>query len=231
MLSERIAVPFIDKTIIDISYARKILNDFDTSLGSSMKPVPIDGIIASKGLIIKTGTITKDKSIHGMLVFGSSDVDLWDEENQKNRTVFCNGKTIYIDELLLDQTLKNRYRFTLAHEYAHWVLHSKIVKKLAKEKKLLPYLTCKERNINVELIDQIEASCERQANYLAGAILMPYLPLKYYCQENSFNILDTEYLSEQVKLLSCKFSVSVKAMYVRLRQLGYIDNIKDLERS
>ena len=231
MLSDRINVPFIDKTIMDISYARKILNGMYTSLSSTMQDIPIEKIILNDGLTIKNEAITKDKSIHGMLVCDNSDIVLWNEEKKEYRTTFCTGKTIYIDTLLQVPSLKNRYRFTLAHEYAHWVLHRKIVKKIAKEKKILPYLTCAERNINEELIEKVEASCEWQANYLAGAILMPYLPLKHYCQENRFNILDTEYLYEQVNLLSCKFSVSVKAMYVRLRQLGYIDYIKDLEGS
>lgn len=225
MLSEKIAVTFIDKTMLDISYARKILSEFDKSLNFQMQSVPINEIILDKGLIIKTGTITNDRSIHGMLVCGKSEIDLWDLENEKIYTVFCKEKTIYIDDSLLKSGLKNRYRFTLAHEYAHWILHSKIIKKLAKERKKLPYLTCKERNINLEIIDKIEASCEWQANYLAGAILMPYLPIKHYCQEKNFNIAEADYLVDQIEYLASKYSVSVKAMYVRLRQLGYIGNL------
>ncbi|NLA85609.1 MAG: ImmA/IrrE family metallo-endopeptidase [Clostridiales bacterium] len=231
MLSEKIVVPFIDKTILDISYARKILNTFNKSLNTEMQPVPIDEIVLDEGLIIKTANITMDRSIHGMLVCGQTDVDLWDSENKITYTLFCKEETIFIDESLLEPALKNRYRFTLAHEYAHWILHSKIIRKLAKEKKRLPYLTCQERNINMELIEKVETSCEWQANFLAGAILMPYLPLKQYCKMNELkNNEDTNYVSEQIRHLATKYSVSEKAMYVRLRQLNYIDFIEFYER-
>lgn len=230
MLSSKIIVPFLDKTIIDISYAKKLLNVFDKSLFAEMKTVPINAIVIKEGLTIKEQNITNDKSVHGMIVCGKSDVDFWNEEKQKYEATFCEGKTIYIDTILLDPRLSNRYRFTLAHEFAHWVLHRKSVVKLAKEKKLLPYLSCLERSINIEIIEKAEASCEWQANYLAGALLMPYLPLKHYSKENKLSeYWDVSYLFSQVELLANKYQVSNKAMYVRLRQLEYVNQIKILE--
>ena len=108
MLSEKIVVPFIDKTILDISYARKILNTFNKSLNTEMQPVPIDEIVLDEGLIIKTANITMDRSIHGMLVCGQTDVDLWDSENKITYTLFCKEETIFIDESFLEPAIKNR---------------------------------------------------------------------------------------------------------------------------
>ena len=60
---------------------------------------------------------------------------------------------------------------------------------------------------------------------------MPYLPLKQYCKMNELkNNEDTNYVSEQIRHLATKYSVSEKAMYVRLRQLNYIDFIEFYER-
>lgn len=226
MLSSNLVVPFIDKTFFDISYARKILKNYDDSLLSQMQSVNIENLILKEGLVIKAASITHDKSVHGMIVCGKSDIDLWNNGKGIYEAIFCQGKTIYIDELLLKPNMINRYRFTLAHELAHWLLHKKIVNKLAKERKLLPYLSCIERDINNEIIEKVEAACEWQANYLAGAILMPYLPLKNYCNNKALvHCNNKDILLREIEYLSTVYIVSIKAMYVRLRQLEYIKEI------
>ena len=114
---------------------------------------------------------------------------------------------------------------TLAHEFAHWILHKKIINKLSKEKKMIPYLSCTERDIKNEQIEKVEANCEWQANYLAGAILMPYLPLKNYCKEHNFmSCNNVNKLKQEIDNLSKIYGVSSKALIVRLKLLGYIKN-------
>jgi Zn-dependent peptidase ImmA (M78 family) len=230
MLSNNIVVPFIDKTFLDISHARKILKEENPLLLTEIMPVDIENIITKKGLNITNTHISKDKSIHGMIVCGKSDINFWDNDRKGYNVEFCNGNTIFVDSLLSQPNMINRYRFTLAHEFAHWLLHRGIIKKIAKEKKILPFLSCTERDINSDIIEKVEAHCEWQANYLAGALLMPYLPLKNYFQDNS----DGKFLSEETTLktiafLASAYVVSVKAMYIRLRQLEYINSISLLE--
>ena len=53
---------------------------------------------------------------------------------------------------------------------------------------------------------------------------------KQYCKVNGLkNNEDTNYVSEQIRFLATKYSVSEKAMYVRLRQLNYIDYLEFYE--
>ena len=193
-------------------------------------PVNIENIIFSNGLNITPTFISKDRSIHGMIVCGKGDVSLWNNKNKCYEDEFCNGKTIFIDSLLTAPNMINRYRFTLAHEFSHWLLHRSIVNKIAKEKKVLSFLSCTEREINCEIIEQAEARCEWQANYLAGAILMPYLPIKEYCKQNINPNLENDDKKIQIIVsLANSYLVSIKAMYVRLRQLNYIKSIDKFE--
>ena len=63
MLSNNIVVPFIDKTFLDISHARKILKEENPLLLTEIMPVDIENIITKKGLNITNTHISKDKSI------------------------------------------------------------------------------------------------------------------------------------------------------------------------
>ena len=47
-LSNSITVPFLDKTTIDISHARKILKKYDESLLTEMKQVDIEDIVSKE---------------------------------------------------------------------------------------------------------------------------------------------------------------------------------------
>lgn len=223
MISTNVDVPFVDKTFLDIVHARKILKQENPLLLTNIMPVNIENIILSNGLNITPTFISKDRSIHGMIVCGKGDVSLWNNKNKCYEDEFCNGKTIFIDSLLTAPNMINRYRFTLAHEFSHWLLHRSIVNKIAKEKKVLSFLSCTEREINCEIIEQAEARCEWQANYLAGAILMPYLPLKKYCENITIEHDTVADKINNITYLASSYSVSLKAMYVRLRQLEYIE--------
>lgn len=222
-MSNSFRVPFIDKTTIDIVYARKILKRFDESLLLKIKPVDIESIISNENIAIKKDRISKDSDVQGMIICNKSDILLWNDVEKNYKTVYCEGKTIYIDSFLTSVHQINRYRFTLAHEFSHWILHKNIINKLSKEKKMLSYLSCTERDIKNEQLEKVQAKCEWQANYLAGAILMPYLPIKNYCQEHNLSeCYDIRKLAREINILANLYQVSTKAMCVRLKQLEYI---------
>lgn len=52
-LSNSITVPFLDKTTIDISHARKILKKYDESLLTEMKQVDIEDIVSKENIVVK----------------------------------------------------------------------------------------------------------------------------------------------------------------------------------
>lgn len=79
---------------------------------------------------------------------------------------------IYIDQRVYDQDNENRYRFTLAHELGHLILHKNILHRFAFQ------------NIDgykdfVQNVDEDDREwLEHQANWFAGLILIPAIPLR-----------------------------------------------------
>lgn len=86
---------------------------------------------------------------------------------------------IRVDKAVYDARNKNRYRFTLAHELSHVVLHGDIYKQLK-------YGTVAEWKESRNMIPEREYSrLEFQANFLAGLILVPGDKLREAFQEAS----------------------------------------------
>lgn len=87
-----------------------------------------------------------------------------------------------------------RKTFTIAHEFAHFVLHNG------------------ERKFRLDFSDKYtdtEAKDELEANYFAGALLMP---------ESMFRLINN--LVEDDHILARRFGVSVSAVKARKRWLG-----------
>lgn len=74
--------------------------------------------------------------------------------------------TIYVDEYVY-QSIPNRYRFTLAHEVAHAVLHQKVYHQLSFDD-LESY-----RRTYEAISDEDHGWLEFQANAFAGLVLVP----------------------------------------------------------
>jgi Zn-dependent peptidase ImmA (M78 family) len=106
--------------------------------------------------------------------------------------------------LVNDPEQYGRYRFTLAHELAHWILHRHLYKGTGIA--AATYDTDKHYNDSVEW----------QANYLAKAILMPVGQLK-----RAFHGMDGS-VKRKVANLASIFEVSKQAMEIRLRELRMI---------
>ena len=92
---------------------------------------------------------------------------------------------------------KNRQRFTIAHEIAHYILH---------KEKIGDNLTD-----NAMYRSKLSNVFERQANILASEILMPVNFVMQFIEEN-----------KSVSEMASLFKVSEGAMRIRLRQGGDI---------
>lgn len=127
-----------------------------------------------------------------------------------------------------DLKQNNRYKFTLAHETSHWILHRQkmigyegqidfgmLLNK--NELKEDSYIKCLNRNvnpyyINTKLKDDIDW-IEWQANYFASAILMPK---KIFCEK--YIEYKEKYSKEgTVEKLSANFGVSKNAVENRIK--------------
>lgn len=93
--------------------------------------------------------------------------------------------------------LKQRQRFTIAHELAHFLLHKDLIKDGISD--------------NVMYRSRLSNKIEAEANRLAAEILMPASILKRIIHEESLEINE-----EAARLLSKRFNVSLPAMKVRL---------------
>lgn len=88
--------------------------------------------------------------------------------------IYFNSKLIAIDQSLVPEenpTKQGRYRFTLAHELAHWRLHRHLYLRRAGERALLP--SAPARADHVLRRSSHTDPKEVQANRLAAALLMP----------------------------------------------------------
>jgi Zn-dependent peptidase ImmA (M78 family) len=114
--------------------------------------------------------------------------------------------TMLIEALLLEKpNLYGRFRFTLAHELAHWILHKRLF--------IGTCIAAASYNVDNCSVDSIEW----QANYLAKAILMPAGQIKrgfYQTKTNS----ETE--TSVISNLANIFEVSKQALQIRLNELG-----------
>lgn len=123
-------------------------------------------------------------------------------------------KTIYVDQNLMDSdSYTNRYRFTIAEEVSHRILHGDLFKDVEDVKGYF------------DVLDKIKhfqlAGMDKDAKYLASAILMPTA---------IFTKLATEYVTElsgSGSILRCKvagklskiFEVSFETASIRFEQL------------
>lgn len=83
--------------------------------------------------------------------------------------------SIYVDEFLASDRVK-RYRFTLAHEVGHIVLHGEHYKQLSFSK-VAEWKDWVTSSSDAEL-----ARIEHQANQFAGVVLVPPQKLREHCQ-------------------------------------------------
>lgn len=105
---------------------------------------------------------------------------------------------------------EKRQRFTIAHEFGHYILHSKEIPLFVDKGEKALY-----RNLESSTG---EIDKEREANAFAAALLMPKTLLKREIDNCEPTLVEsiTDYLAT-------KFNVSEKAMAYRLTNLGLLD--------
>jgi Zn-dependent peptidase ImmA (M78 family) len=177
-----------------------------------------------------------------MTAFNTGVVQIADEASGKPVPLIVQEGTVIIDPLLMEKRNAARRRFTFMHEGAHWLIHRPAFAVdnpfgspgvyenqylAAKEGRIDYSRSQKERNDNERI--------ERQADFLASAMLMPKSTLRmaykdffsYYCErprqivrgrskmEDNFSTLLPEFVAD-------KFGVSKRAALIRLEKLNAI---------
>lgn len=129
--------------------------------------------------------------------------------------MLAHGKRLFIDDKLIDNPrLEKRYRFTLAEEMAHFILHRDI------------YKDCKTIDERIEreslLTRQENWFLETNAKALASAILMPKSMIEARIDRLFSSIGDSSnHTTSIITTLSHDFDVNPMAVRRRLKNLGY----------
>ena len=192
-----------------ISYeeiARKANQFLDEYHGSRKVPVPIELIVEDKlGLdIVPLPQLKRSIEVEAFI---SKDL-----------------KSIYVDQETLEY-YENRYRFSLAHEVGHIILHSHLFKDLS-------YKNTTEYKEFIETVDTREYGWfESQAYNFAGLVLVPkeqlHVEFDKGCQlleyANKKHLQDYPQFSEYISnWIAKKFAVSQIVILKRLKKEGLI---------
>ncbi|MBU4369357.1 ImmA/IrrE family metallo-endopeptidase [Patescibacteria group bacterium] len=187
---------------------KKIANDFRAEFWGNSIPVEMEDIIELKLKIDIVQSIGL-KYFHGIDMLIKSDF-----------------KSIYVDNNnYLDDTQKNRLRYSYAHEIGHFVLHKDIYKKfgIKNEEDLCAAQEKKSYQKNIKRID-------RQAEIFAGHLLIPEERLRLE-RNQILESLNTKLLSKIKSVsketlnqllasqLSIIFGVSYMAMFIALDRI------------
>ena len=191
-------VPIITYDALD-AYAEAVVRD--ASPDAFISPRPIDAawfIEFYLGLDVAYKRLSYDRMVLGMTAFERGYVKIIDEETGLPDYVFVDEGTVIIEPELTLQPNGARLRFTYMHEGSHWLIHRRafsednpfgIVGKyenhsLATKEGRKDYSGSKKENTDIERM-------ERQADFLASAILMPKSTLRmaysdyfaFYCDK------------------------------------------------
>jgi len=144
--------------------------------------------------------------------------------------VLINKPNGHFDILVDQDTLDSHYaraNFSIAHEFGHVVLHSQLC------------VNCRTVQDAVALNARIKTSydfIERNANYFAGAILMPFRTLGedtakvYEALVRTFGHDLNLIYDKLCSTLALRYGVSFQPMAIRLKELGLRRKIEDAMR-
>ena len=151
--------------------ARNALKKYDPSLVLSLEPksIPIEDMIETFGLSLEYQYIRKNGRILGETVFDDDYIPLYNMEQRKYELVFMERGTIILDASLLRCRSDGRLRFTAAHELAHWLIHQELYSGSGDTAAMLK---------SISKSSDADKYIERQADALAGALLMPINQIK-----------------------------------------------------
>lgn len=222
-------VPYILSKDMD-RIAENILKKYYPEMLVSPMGLPIYDFVERLGLVIEEGTLSRDGSIFGEMVFKDSRVTFFENDQEKERVV--TGRTILVDPQVRGLRNQGSFNNTIIHECVHWLLHrthneykSLLGSKDTKISSRLNRLAIKEGD-EWSPYDWMEW----QANGIAARILMPRkttnMMVKELFLKYSFVFDEDERISmfEQViDDLAQFFQVSRWAVKIRMMQLGFTE--------
>ena len=188
--------------------ARNTLLEFNENyLIEKPQAIPLEKIIEEHGLNIEYKYLTNNGRELGRMIYDDGYTTYYDTDINDYNLLKISAGTIMIDARLLEcPNCFGRYRFTLAHEFAHWLIHQMV------------FTTVNEAAALYEHNDDDDES-ERQANALATALLMPAGQIKKSFYSVRHNLTSKkDIITEMAKI----FEVSKQSMSFRLEHFALI---------
>ena len=235
-------VPYITYEALE-QYAMSLVYDFAPDSLYIPGPVDVDSFLEFYlNLTVDFRRICYNKQVLGMTAFNEGTVDILDDETGQVIELPVAAGTVIIDSSLEIKRNERRRRFTMTHEGSHWLIHRKAFAEdnpfgpagiyenqfLAAKEGRIDYSRSKKERNDIEIM-------ERQADFLASAILMPKHALreafknffKYYNEKprrliRGTSPLDDCYAQQLPEYISGVFNVSKRAALIRLEKLTAI---------
>ena len=227
-------VPILSKIEID-TIGENFVRDFQPDALDNPSPIDIDSFVELYLEMIPDYQYLSHNGIYlGMTVFNDTNsVPVYDPSTNQAEYISAKARTVIIDNRLLAENQRHRYRFTLGHEAGHDILHSAFFTSdhdTLAFYDLPPMIQCrvdagKASNKNPTLWNDRDRM-EWQANRLSSAILMPRCAVLKIASKFKG---DPKSLSGAIKLIhriSETFDVSTEAALYRLKSLGVIPDTK-----
>ena len=200
--------------------ARNVIAKYDPKLLKTPSAIPVEDIIEQAyGLTLEYLHIRKNGIILGETIFEDALVAIYEPKDKEGyKLIHVKAGTVIIDASLLHNRSYGRFRFTCAHELAHWVIDREYFLQRGEPAAAMTAKTAKDLARKTLRSSDVGAVIERQANRMASRILMPKCTLKtaFYHAGSDSKIKD------KPSYLADLYSVSKQAMQIRLEELGLI---------
>jgi len=195
------------------------------------------------GLNAEYHRIQYDRKVLGMTAFNNGYIQVANEVSGKPEPMPVTKGTVIIDTSLTAKSSLPRLRFTILHEGSHWLIHRRAFDEnnplgyvgvyenqfLAAKEGRIDYSRSQKERCDIEKI-------ERQADFLASAILMPRPALRTAYRDffrfhgekprriyrGGGSRIDEMFAVELPRYVANEFGVSVRAALIRLEKLTAI---------
>ncbi|MCB2291568.1 ImmA/IrrE family metallo-endopeptidase [Clostridium sp. CS001] len=239
MIYEESIFPFRSKDRLE-EIAENHLEVYNSSLIKVPSEITItDFIERHLRLELKFLPISEDREILGYMVFKPSKIITYNSSDGRKQYLNIAEPSVIVDSELSDNSKAiGRFRFTCAHEAAHWILHRDYFLQDGEHSLVSDSEDIFKDNSNEDYRDNIENDerMEWQANYLGGALLMPKRTFTkeflktllllginnqpyLYRDSQLCNINNYRYM---ISKITSVFNVSKEAARIRLLQLNLL---------
>ena len=236
-------VPYISNDALD-AYAEAVIADFAPELVHIPGQVDVEEFLEFYlGLSTRYCRLSYERKILGMTAFNSGLLAVADEETGRPEAIPVTAGTVVFDTSLTGKRNIPRLRFTAMHEGSHWMIHREAFAENNPFGKVgvyeNQYLAAKEGRIDYSRSQKERTDIERierQADFLASALLMPRPALReayrmffgFYGEKprriikGGSNPMDDCFAVGLPEYAAKLFGVSKRAALIRLEKLAAI---------